>query len=182
MVAKISMLVSWKTEWNRAGFDDADWTLAVELVRPSGKLRGFSASAPPIRAIEAIEPVSVKSLNETTDVVDLGQNASYMPRIYVTGPAGSTIRLTHAEVLHEDGTINRNTCGGNRGPAYWQYTKATDEPETWFPQFFYAGCRYLQVDKIPAQEGGELATVWNIAQVIVVHSIAQPVGEFLLFE
>lgn len=163
--------------WNRAGFDEAKWTPAVELVRPSGKLRGFSASAPPIRAIEVIEPISINTLTETTDVVDFGQNASYMPRISVFGPAGSTVRLTHAEVLHKDGTIDRGTCGGNRGPAYWQYTKATDELETWFPQFFYAGCRYLQVDKIPTQEGGELPQLVHCSGV-VVHSTAQPIGEF----
>ncbi len=163
--------------WNRVGFDGAKWTPAVELVRPSGKLRGFSASAPPIRAIEVIEPISINTLTETTDVVDFGQNASYMPRISVSGPAGSTVRLTHAEVLHKDGTINRGTCGGNRGPAYWQYTKATDELETWFPQFFYAGCRYLQVDKIPTQEQGELPKLVHCSGV-VVHSTAQPIGDF----
>ncbi len=163
--------------WNQAGFDDSGWTPAVELVRPSGILRGFSASAPPIQAIEDIQPVSIDNLNESTEVVDLGQNASYMPRIMVAGPAGSTIKLTHAEVLHNDGTINRDTCGGNRGPAFWQYTKATNDPETWFPQFFYAGCRYLQVEKIPAREGGELPQLEQCTGV-VVHSIARPTGEF----
>lgn len=163
--------------WNRPGFADTDWVNAVELVRPSGRLRGLSASAPPLRAIETMKPVAIKKLSDTMDVVDLGQNASYMPRIRVSGPAGSTVRLTHAEVVHPDGTINRSTCGGNRGPAYWQYTKATDEPETWFPQFFYAGCRYLQVDKIPAQPGGELPQLDEI-EGVVVHSVAEPVGDF----
>lgn len=163
--------------WSEAGFDDAQWETAVELVRPSGKLRGHSASAPPLRAIESIEPISRKRLSETVEVVDFGQNASYVPRVTVSGLKGSTVRLTHAEVLHEDGTINRRTCGGNRGPAYWQYTKSTDEPETWFPQFFYAGCRYLQVDRVPARDGSELPTLEECTGV-VVHSSAQAVGEF----
>ena len=38
--------------WDTAKFDDADWENAVELVRPSGELRGLSASAPPLGAIE----------------------------------------------------------------------------------------------------------------------------------
>jgi hypothetical protein len=163
--------------WDSAGFDDAGWENAVELVRPSGRLRGISASAPPLAAIETIHPVAINKLSETQDVVDLGQNASYMPRIRVIGPAGSTVRLTHAEVLHRDGTINRDTCGGNRGPAYWQYTKATDDVETWFPQFFYAGCRYLQVDKIPAEPGGDLPQVDEL-EGVVVHATADPIGEF----
>jgi alpha-L-rhamnosidase len=163
--------------WDQPNFDDADWAHVVELVRPSSQLRGLSASAPPLRAIESRRPVDVRKLSETRDVIDLGQNASYMPRIRVTGPAGSTVRLTHAEVVHRDGSINRDTCGGNRGGAWWQYTKATDDEEAWFPQFFYAGCRYLQLDKIPAAEGGALPQLAEI-EGVVVHSIAEPIGEF----
>jgi alpha-L-rhamnosidase len=163
--------------WDEPHFDDAAWTNVVELVRPSSELRGLSASAPPLREIESRKPVEVRKLSETRDVIDFGQNASYMPRIRVTGPAGSTVRLTHAEVVRADGSINRDTCGGNRGGAWWQYTKATDDEETWFPQFFYAGCRYLQLDKTPAAEGGELPQLAEI-EGVVVHSIAEPIGEF----
>lgn len=172
--------------WDTAGFDDADWEHAVRLVRPQGRLRGHSASAPAIRAIETRRPVAVHQLSDNRDVIDLGQNASYLPRITVSGPAGSTVRLTHAEVLNDDGTINRDTCGGNRGPAYWQYTKATDGAETWFPQFFYAGCRYLQVDKFPPPHSPGILAGRNTDQLptidrleaVVVHSSAEPVGEF----
>jgi alpha-L-rhamnosidase len=163
--------------WDEPGFKAAGWQFAVELVRPSGVLRGLSASAPPLRAIESIKPVAINTLSDTRDVVDLGQNASYMPRIRVAGPAGSTIRLTHAEVTRDDGSINRDTCGGNRGGAWWQYTKATDGEESWFPQFFYAGCRYLQVDRMPAEEGGELPRLVEV-EGVVVHSSAEPVGDF----
>jgi alpha-L-rhamnosidase len=163
--------------WDSPKFDESGWENGVELVRPSSKLRGMSVSAPPIGEIEAIKPVAIKQINALRDVVDLGQNASYMPRIRVTGPTGSTVRLTHAEVVNADGSINRDTCGGNRGPAYWQYTKATDDPETWFPQFFYAGCRYLQVDKMPAEKDGDLPQLDSL-EGVVVHSTAEPIGDF----
>lgn len=163
--------------WNRPDFDDSHWTPAVRLVRPRGKLRGHTSSAPAIRAIETIEPVSITRINERVSVIDLGQNASYMPRIVVGGPAGSAVRLIHAEVLDEQGHINRDTCGGNRGPAYWQYTKATNKQETWFPQFFYAGCRYLELEVQPAEPGGVLPELIDLDGV-VVHSSAAPIGEF----
>lgn len=165
------------TGWDEPGFDDSEWPHVVELVRPSGIMRNITHSAPPLGEIEARAPVATKKLSESQDVVDFGQNASYMPRITVSGPAGSIVRLTHAEVVRDDGSINRDTCGGNRGPAYWQYTKSTDGPETWFPQFFYAGCRYLQVDKLPAEEGGALPQVDKLEGVIV-HSVAEPLGSF----
>ncbi len=163
--------------WDTVSFDSRTWAHAVELVRSSGILRGLSASAPPLEEIEIFVPKSTNPIGNTRDVIDLGQNASFMPRITVTGPAGSTVRLTHAEVLDDQGNINRDTCGGDRGGAWWQYTKGTDGEETWFPRFFYAGCRYLQLDKSPAQVEGELPQVTQLLGV-VVHSTAEPVGEF----
>jgi len=163
--------------WNRAGFDDHAWSHAVLLVRPQGALRSLSCAAPPIHVIKTIHPIAINELTDSMQVVDFGQNTSYMPHIRVSGPTDSTVRLTHAEVLFPDGTINRGTCGGNRGPAYWQYTKATDEEETWFPQFFYVGCRYLQVDRLPAHIGGPQPDLEEI-QGLVVHSVADPVGNF----
>jgi len=163
--------------WNLPGFDDLEWDAARLLVRPKGDLRGLSCAAPPIQAIKTIQPVSINDLPDNMQVVDFGQNTSYMPRIRVSGPAGSTVRLTHAEVLFPNGTINRGTCGGNRGPAYWQYTKATDDEETWFPQFFYVGCRYLQAERFPAPTGGALPKLEEI-EGVVVHSVADPVGSF----
>ncbi|MBN2180939.1 MAG: family 78 glycoside hydrolase catalytic domain [Sedimentisphaerales bacterium] len=163
--------------WNLPGFYDLEWDTARLLVRPQGTLRSLSCAAPPLQAIETIQPVGINDLPDNMQVVDFGQNTSYMPRIRVSGPAGSTVRLTHAEVLFPDGMINRGTCGGNRGPAYWQYTKATDNEETWFPQFFYVGCRYLQVERFPAKPDGPLPKLEKI-EGVVVHSIADPLGSF----
>jgi alpha-L-rhamnosidase len=163
--------------WDEPGFDDSNWETAVELVRPSSELRGHTSSAEPLSEIEVFEPKSITDKSDSLSVIDLGQNASFMPRITVTGPAGSIVRLTHAEVIDDKGNINRGTCGGNRGPAWWQYTKAIDGEETWFPQFFYAGCRYLQLDKFAAEEGGKLPELKKI-EGVVVHSTADPIGEF----
>ena len=163
--------------WDTPGFDDRNWSHAVTLVRPRGKLRGHCYSAPPIVAVESMRARVIGEPSPTRRVLDLGQNASFMPRLTVSGPAGSTVRLTHAEVLDEDGQISRTTCGGNRGPAYWQYTKATDEEETWFPRFFYAGCRYLQADLLP-DSGGEWLPEIVAVDGVVVHTSAAPAGRF----
>lgn len=163
--------------WDRPGYDDASWPHAAALVRPKGTLRGLTSSAPTIGLIESRTAKKLSAATPTRAVYDFGQNTSYMPRILVRGPAGSTVRLTHAEVLDEHGQIDRSTCGGNRGPAYWQYTKATNDEETWFPQFFYAGCRYLQADLIPPETDGDLPEIAQL-EGVVVHSTASPAGEF----
>ncbi|PTY07494.1 alpha-L-rhamnosidase [Opitutaceae bacterium EW11] len=164
--------------WTKAGFDDRSWTRAVKWVRPPQTLRGYHAAAEPLRAIETIKPVAATRLKSGALLYDFGQNASFMPRLRVTGPAGSTVRLTPGEVAKEDGTIERGTMGGaHRGSAWWQYTKGTDGEETWFPKFYYVGSRYLQVDLQPAAPGGAMPEIAELEDV-VVHSSAEPLGDF----
>lgn len=165
--------------WDKAGFNDLGWKNAVAVVRPSGTLRGHSVASEPLRAIEVRRPIAVNELtNLGVTVYDFGQNASYMPRLRLSGPAGSSVRLTPAEVVNDDGSIQRSTMGStNRGISWWQYTKATDGKETWFPQFYYVGCRYLEARLLSAEPNGKLPRSESLEGVIV-HSSAQPVGEF----
>ena len=164
--------------WRRAGFDDSAWTPAVVTDDSIATLRGQTGAAEAIKPIETRQPVAVRELSPGVVLYDFGQNASFMPRVRVTGPAGSVIKLTPGEVVKEDGTIERGTMGGaHRGSAWWQYTKATDAEETWFPQFYYIGSRYLYTELKPATEGDALPKVEAVEQVIV-HSTAEPVGTF----
>lgn len=165
--------------WSRPGFGDADWKPAVAVVRPAGTLRGFTAGVEPIRAIESRAPAAVRDFPGTgVSVYDLGQNASYMPRLRVSGPRGSKVTLVPAEVVNPDGSIQRSTMGStNRGISWWEYTKATDETESWFPQFYYVGCRYLEARLTPPQPGAPLPRLESLEGVIV-HASAAPAGEF----
>ncbi len=163
------------TGWDTAGYPDSDWSGAILTAGPGGTLRGQSAAEPPLRVIEEISPVSRTPLTNGVEVYDLGQNAPIMPRLRVQGPAGAVVRITPAELLHADGSVDRTSVG--RRPAYWQYTLAGDGTETWFPKFFYQGSRYLQVECQSATPGGELPTVVELTGC-VVHSTAAPVGDF----
>jgi alpha-L-rhamnosidase len=162
--------------WNSPGFNETKWEQALETAGPGGKLRGLSAAAPPIRAHDILKPVRIRNFNPGLAVYDLGQNASLIPRITVHGPAGAIVRITPAELLDADGLADRTSVGGAKSKAYWQYTLAGHETESWFPKFFYHGCRYLQVETEPGQ-GGSLPAVESLVGV-VVHSSAAPVGEF----
>ncbi len=182
--------------WNQPRFADSEWKHAVAVVRPSGMLRGHSAASEPIRAIEFNVPFEEKRLSETVSVFDFVQNTSYMPRLRVSGPVGSTVRLIPAELVNADGSILRSTMGStNRGISWWQYTKATDQVEEWFPQFYYVGCRYMQAELIAATgragsplpadgaHGVTRPTTNNLPRIelldaVVVHSNARKTGEF----
>ena len=175
--------------WKKPGFDNLGWTKAQELEGPGGELKGLCYAAPPIRTFDILKPVSINQLRPGVDVYDLGQNAALMPRLKTKGPAGSIVRIIPAELLKDDGSVDRNSCARGR-PGYWQYTLAGKGSEEWFPKFFYQGCRYLQVERMPApasgdvsrgggpaQEGGELPVVENL-EGVVVHSSSDPVGRF----
>jgi hypothetical protein len=164
--------------WDRVDFDDRTWTNAVKLDNSLATLRGETRAAEPLRAIETREPVSVRPLSGNVVLFDFGQNTSFMPRLRVSGPAGSTVRLVPGEVVDANGTIERGTMGGtHRGGAWWQYTKATDGVESWFPQFYYVGSRYVRAELIPAATGAPLPQIEKL-EMVIVHSSAEPVGHF----
>jgi hypothetical protein len=162
--------------WDRPGFDDSKWQAPQVVNGPGGKLRGLSAAAPPIRQFEVLTPVNVKLLAKGVAVYDLGQNASLIPRVTVQGQAGSIVRIIPAELLREDGSVDRRSVAPDGRPAYWQYTLAGHGRETWFPRFFYHGARYLQVE-CSAAEGGAIPVVEGL-EGVVVHSTSAPVGDF----
>ncbi|MBL9195054.1 MAG: family 78 glycoside hydrolase catalytic domain [Opitutaceae bacterium] len=170
------------TGWDLPGYEARDWTPAVVVDDASlATLKGHSRSAEPVRPIETRAPTRVRELGPGAVLYDFGQNASFMPRLVVSGPAGSTVRLTPGELVQADGTIHRGTMGGaERGSAWWQYTKATDGAETWFPQFYYIGSRYVYAELLPAGPAGGDGTRPRIdrLEMVIVHSAARPVGHF----
>jgi hypothetical protein len=161
--------------WDKAGFDSTAWSPAQLMNGPGGKLSGLSCAAPVLRAFEVLQPVQARPIGPDTTVYDLGQNAPIMARIRVKGPAGSSVRIIPAELVRPDGAVDRGSVGDKA--AWWQYTLAGHGDESWFSKFFYHGCRYLQVKRIPAGDGGELPVVESI-EGVVVHSSSAPVGEF----
>ncbi|HYO09846.1 MAG TPA: family 78 glycoside hydrolase catalytic domain, partial [Tepidisphaeraceae bacterium] len=187
--------------WDAAGFNASAWSPARPCDGPGGALKGTAHAAPPIRAFDVLKPVAQRELKPGVTVYDLGQNASIMPRLAVTGPAGAIVRVTPSELVRADGSIDRRSCGNK--PAFWQYTLRGSgggdasggsaggggagggggsagggggARETWFPKFFYHGSRYLQVECL-GPDGKPLPMDVSI-EGVVVHSSAEPVGDF----
>jgi len=155
--------------WNQPNFDDSKWDVASVLKGPGGKLKGLSCAAPPIEAFDVLKPVSIKPLKPGVTVFDLGQNAALMPRLKVHGTAGSVVKMIPAELLGNDGAV------AGLG-AYWKFTLADGGSQSWFPKFFYYGCRYLQIE-CQAPANSDLPVVETL-EGVVVHSSSAPVGEF----
>lgn len=159
--------------WDMPDFDDSAWPKAARVGGPGGKLRGYSQSAAPMRAIETLTPVRVVRLKPDVSVYDLGQNVSLIPRLKLRGPAGSSVKVIPAELLNADGSVDRRSCGG--GDAHWEYVLAGCGSETWLPKFFYHGSRYLQVER--RSPTSELPTIESL-EGVVVHSSSAAIGSF----
>jgi hypothetical protein len=164
--------------WNRPGFDASKWQSALIVNGPGGELRGLSCAAPPLKFFETHQGKILHTLTNGDLVYDLGQNASHVPQITITGPAGSKVAIMPSELLGTDGAVDQKSMGaGRRGAYVCEFTKGTDGTETWSPKFFYVGCRYLQIHLTPAETNGPLPKLKNVSSH-VIHSSSEPVGEF----
>ena len=163
-------------DWDKINFDNSKW-LPVQIEKqPGGELRGLSCSGPPIKIFETHKPVSSRVVTNGDVIFDLGQNAAHVPKISITGPAGSRVRIIPSEL--GDGLVSGGSMGEGGHSAVWcDYTKATGGVETWSPKFFYIGCRYLELKSFPVAGGTKLPAVKSI-EGIVVQSVSKPVGEF----
>ncbi|MFD4694388.1 alpha-L-rhamnosidase [Streptomyces sp. NPDC058463] len=135
--------------WTRAGFDASGWLAADQVDDVTAALvaevDGACRVERELTAREVTEP------EPGVFVFDLGQNMVGTPRLTVSGPAGTTVRLRHAEVLNPDGTIYTTNLRTAR--ATDTYTLKGGGPETYEPRFTFHGFRYVEVTGYPGRPG-----------------------------
>jgi alpha-L-rhamnosidase len=121
-------------------------TLEVAAVGADGPLNRSITLTSPVGAAHA-SGEAVASDPGPTYVLDFGKNLSALPKVSISGSAGTTVTLIPAETANADGTINVSSTGAraDRGQILYRYTLSGDDGETWHSQFTYNGFRYLQV-------------------------------------
>jgi hypothetical protein len=126
--------------------DPAGWRPAIEVKGPP-KLEAQSAE--PLKVFEHFTAQHITKRSSRSFLYDLGQNASGIAAITVSGKAGASVRITPAELTQGD-SANQKATGK---PYYWEYTLNGKDSESWQPKFTYYGFRYLQLDgAVPAGE------------------------------
>ncbi|MFC4306948.1 family 78 glycoside hydrolase catalytic domain [Cohnella boryungensis] len=160
-----------RTGWSEAAFDDSSWSPVVEVELPLHHLAAQENE--PVRVTETLTPKAVVRTPAGETILDMGQNMVGRIRMSVAAPAGTTIQLTHAEVLDKDGNFYR----GNIRTAKQQviYIAKGTGMETYAPHFTFQGFRYVKVDGYPGQEKG-LPLEAFIGEVL--HSDMEPTGVF----
>ncbi|GAB3900099.1 glycoside hydrolase family 78 protein [Larkinella knui] len=145
--------------WNTAGFADKTWKDAVLVTRPKGKL--LPEIDYPVRFLDSLTVRKTTVVGPNTVVYDFGQNCSGIPRISVKGKAGQTLKITPAELLHADGTVNQ---ADGVTPHSYSYTLNGDGEETWQPRFSYFAVRYVQIEgvRVNQDESSQLPLVTGL--------------------
>ncbi|PSN63042.1 putative alpha-L-rhamnosidase [Corynespora cassiicola Philippines] len=134
--------------------NSSNWIAAGNAPPPNLATRLVARAAEVIRVQEHFTPISVTNPANGTWVFDFGQNMAGWPLLKLPQmPAGITIRMTGAESLNADGTVNQTSIGiGNRGTDVFNtYTTAGHAGgETWHPEFNYFAMQWVQVTGLPA--------------------------------
>jgi alpha-L-rhamnosidase len=153
--------------WDRPGSDlsasatrrdgsATGWIDAGIAPPPNLATRLVARAAEPVKVVESFSPVSVTNPVPGTWVFDFGQNIVGWPRLHLAAgvPAGTTIRMSPAESLAADGTVDQASLmggGGSRGRDLFNTYTTAGLPggETWQPDFNYFGMQWIQVTGLP---------------------------------
>jgi len=123
--------------------DPSAWVSAE--VRVAGPVPGARTS-PEVRVTQRVPVAAVSTSPSGRTIVDFGQNLVGRLRIRVSGPAGTTVTLRHAEVL-EDGELGVRPL--RVAKATDTYTLAGTGVEEWAPSFTFHGFRYAEITGWP---------------------------------
>jgi alpha-L-rhamnosidase len=162
--------------WAEAGFDDAAWQPVVLQAATDARL--VPQPDEPVRATEVRTAQARWPAPGGAVVYDLGQNLVGVARVTLTGRAGQTVRLRHAEEVYRQGERQGQPYTDNlrSAAATDTYTFARDETVTWQPRFTQHGFRYIEISGAEAEAEPALADV----QAVVLGSDLPEVGDLRL--
>jgi alpha-L-rhamnosidase len=157
-----------KPGWSRPGYDAASWRGVRQIDGVPGVL--IAPVGPPVRHMHELKPSRVLRTPAGQLVFDMGQNMVGWVRVRVTGPAGTTLRLRHAEVLDKEG--NFYTENLRAAAQTMNYTLKGGGAEVFEPHFTFQGFRYVAVEGFPGEPTPDAVTG------VVVYSDLGPTGSF----
>lgn len=136
--------------WSKPAYSDTAWKRVYYRSAPSDQI--VSQTMVPIRNVEKVLTKSVKRLNDSTWVFDLGRNISGVSEFKAYGKSGTMVRLIHGERLKKDGHVDQSNIDVHYRPT------GTDDPfqtdiiilnvkgeNVFQPKFGYKGFQYVEV-------------------------------------
>jgi len=158
-----------KKGWTLPGYDDTAWDGVKTAVHDMDVL--IATQNEPVKKHETFAPVKILKTPAGDQVIDFGQNLVGWVRMKVTGSAGDSVILSHAEVLDREG--NFYIANLRAAKAQDTYVLKGDGEEYFEPRFTWHGFRYLKVEGYPGKIRPEDFTA------VAIYSAMKPTGSFI---
>ena len=157
-----------KTGWMTSSYNDADWSRVTVQDLPNDHI--IATVNETVKKHEVFPAKKIFRTPKGELVVDFGQNLVGMVQLKVSGKAGDSIKIYHAEVLDKAGNFYTENLRIARQENI--YILKGEGPESFEPHFTFQGFRYAKVVGFP----GELKPE-NISAV-AMYSDMPPSGTF----
>ena len=144
--------------WDAPGFDDGAWHPVWSEPRDEAAL--VWQRSQPVRRVCELHPAVVKKVKPGTYVFDFGQELAGWCRLKVDGPAGTHLRLRHAELAAPDGNINVENLWGT--PQQEDYILDGKGERALEPHFTYHGFRYVELSGLPGEPNADTLVAVNL--------------------
>jgi alpha-L-rhamnosidase len=139
--------------WNRAGFDDQQWSPAViaKGTMPSAAPGLTAQLFEPIRVVEPLSPKSIEKVEDEPDtwLVDFGRHMAGSVEMRLDTAPGQKIRVSYLERARSIfGAERWNNFNGQNTGSYQTdvFIAKGGSRETFQPRYSYNGFRYIRVE------------------------------------
>ena len=134
-------------DWTRPGYRASDdWMPAKLTCVPAAAMQ--AQLNPGMKVLRTLAPKSINQLNDSTFILDMGENMTGWVRLKVHGPSGQTVKLRFAEALLPDGRLSMANL--RDALVTDKYTlKGDPQGEEWAPRFVTHGFQYVEVTGFP---------------------------------
>jgi alpha-L-rhamnosidase len=157
-----------KPGWDAVNCDDSDWS-GVRIL-DHDKAIIVAQRGPFVKRQEELRPQRIFQSPNGATILDFGQNMVGWVRLRVSGPAGTTITIRHAEVLDQEGNLYTENLRFAKQELV--YTLKGAGEEIYEPHFTFYGFQFIAVEGFPGAP-----TLDNFTG-IVVHSEMAQIGDF----
>jgi len=154
--------------WTTADFNDGSWR-GVTVANVSNT-NLVAAYGPAVRKHETFKAIRIFKTPKGETIMDFGQNLVGWITLHVTGRAGDTVRIHHAEVLDKQKNFYIDNLRAAKQEVV--YVLKGQGTETYEPRFTFFGFRYIRVQGYPGNLTPESITA------TAVYSDMPPTGSF----
>jgi len=162
--------------WNKPGFDDQKWDGVALRSAPSRQI--VSQTLEPIRNVEEIQPKSIKKINDTVYLVDMGRNIAGVTKLKLNGERGTEVKIKHGERLYANGRLDMSNIDvyyrpkDDSDPFQTDIVILNGKPVEFMAKFNYKGFQFVEL-----HSSKPIKLTKEDVKAYFMHSDVKPAGQ-----